>query len=50
MRSYTEGSHVLENFTYAMILHPIAAGLSLLAVLFGLVSHRLSNPIQEIKN
>lgn len=35
--SYTEGSTVLYNFTKVMVLHPIAGGLALLAVLFGLL-------------
>lgn len=36
--SYTEGSQVLRNFTKVMILHPIGAGLSFFAVVWGLVS------------
>ncbi|EGG05913.1 uncharacterized protein MELLADRAFT_87634 [Melampsora larici-populina 98AG31] len=32
-------STVLKNLTYVLILHPIAAGLAVLAVIFGLLSH-----------
>lgn len=32
-------SAVLKNLTYVLILHPIAAGLAVLAVIFGLLSH-----------